>query len=132
MRMLRDLKKLGVRIAIDDFGTGYSSLMYLKSFPVDTLKLDQAFVRDISAPHDAAIARGIISIAHNLQMKVVAEGVETQGQWTFLKENRCDSLQGYFFSVPLSAEAFASLHRGMKTCYSPAPRATASSLSAVS
>ncbi|MEO8215921.1 MAG: EAL domain-containing protein [Acidobacteriota bacterium] len=132
MRMLRELKKLGVRIAIDDFGTGYSSLMYLKSFPVDTLKLDRAFVRDISAPHDAAIARGIISIAHNLQMKVVAEGVETQFQWTFLKENRCDSLQGYFFSVPLSAKAFGQFATRNEGLLFGAAKSPARALSAVS
>lgn len=106
IRILHALKQLGVRISIDDFGTGYSSLSYLKDFPVDTLKLDQSFVRDITAPQDGAIASGIISLAHNLRLKVLAEGVETEGQLDFLKNNDCDGLQGFLFSVPLSPEAF--------------------------
>ena len=105
-RVLRELKALGVRIAIDDFGTGYSSLSYLKKFPVDTLKLDQSFVRDITQPQDAALASGIISMAHNLRLKVVAEGVETEGQFDILRDHRCDRLQGYLFSQPMSPEGF--------------------------
>ncbi len=106
IRVLRELKRLGVRISIDDFGTGYSSLSYLKNFPVDTLKLDQSFVRDITEPQDGAIASGIISMAHNLSLLVLAEGVETEGQLNFLRRNNCDRLQGYLFSVPLSPAAF--------------------------
>jgi diguanylate cyclase (GGDEF)-like protein len=117
IRILRDLKSLGVRISIDDFGTGYSSLSYLKNFPVDTLKLDQSFVRDITRPQDAAIASGIISMAHNLDLNVVAEGVETEKQADVLRSNSCDRLQGYLFSVPLSAEAFdqyVTTNRGLQ------------------
>jgi diguanylate cyclase (GGDEF)-like protein len=106
VRILRELKSIGVRISIDDFGTGYSSLSYLKNFPVDTLKLDQSFVRDITRPQDAAIASGIISMAHNLSLKVVAEGVETEGQFNVLRHNSCDRLQGFLFSHPLSVDNF--------------------------
>jgi diguanylate cyclase (GGDEF)-like protein len=106
VRILRELKSIGVRISIDDFGTGYSSLSYLKNFPVDTLKLDQSFVRDITRPQDAAIASGIISMAHNLDLKVVAEGVETEGQFHVLRHNACDRLQGFLFSHPLPVDGF--------------------------
>ncbi|HVT05187.1 MAG TPA: EAL domain-containing protein [Thermoanaerobaculia bacterium] len=104
--VLRRLKSLGVRIAIDDFGTGYSSLSYLKQFPVDTLKLDQSFVREITLPQDGAIARGVIAMAHSLNLKVVAEGVETLGQLDFLKSQSCDRLQGFLFSRPLAPAMF--------------------------
>lgn len=101
---LREIKKLGARIAMDDFGTGYSSLSYLKRFPIDTLKLDQSFVRELSTdPEDAAIAAAIISMAHTLALTVVAEGVETEEQLSFLREQGCDRIQGYLFSAPLSA-----------------------------
>ncbi|HXG57645.1 MAG TPA: EAL domain-containing protein [Thermoanaerobaculia bacterium] len=106
IQTLRQLKGLGVRIAIDDFGTGYSCLNYLKQFPIDTLKLDQSFVRDITAPEDAQIALGVIALAHSLKLKVIAEGVETLGQLTFLREHACDRLQGYLFSRPMPAENF--------------------------
>ncbi|MFA6955145.1 MAG: EAL domain-containing protein [Thermoanaerobaculia bacterium] len=106
IRILRELKTLGVRLAIDDFGTGYSSLSYLRQFPVDTLKLDRSFVREITVPEDGAIARGIIAMAHSLSLRVLAEGVETLGQLEFLKEHACDRLQGYLFSRPLPAPAF--------------------------
>jgi EAL domain-containing protein (putative c-di-GMP-specific phosphodiesterase class I) len=101
IEILRQLKSFGVRIAIDDFGTGYSCLSYLKQFPIDTLKLDGSFVRDISAPEDAQIALGVIALAHSLRLKVIAEGVETISQLTFLRENACDRLQGYLFSRPM-------------------------------
>jgi diguanylate cyclase (GGDEF)-like protein len=105
-RVLAELKALGVRIAIDDFGTGYSSLSYLRQFPVDTLKLDQSFVREITVPEDGAIARGVIAMAHSLHLKVLAEGVETLGQLEFLRANACDRLQGYLFSRPLPPAMF--------------------------
>jgi diguanylate cyclase (GGDEF)-like protein len=106
IRILRELKNLGVRISIDDFGTGYSSLSYLKQFPVDTLKLDQSFVREITVPEDGAIASGVIAMAHSLSLKVLAEGVETLGQLEFLKNHSCDRLQGFLFSRPLEPANF--------------------------
>jgi EAL domain-containing protein (putative c-di-GMP-specific phosphodiesterase class I) len=101
---LRKLKGKGIRLAIDDLGTGYSSLNYLKNFPIDTLKIDRCFVRDIiSNPDDAAIIIGIIALAHSLHLKVVAEGVETYEQKTFLKEHQCDLIQGFYLNQPLPA-----------------------------
>ena len=109
-QMLRELKSLGVRLSVDDFGTGHSSLSYLKRFATDTLKIDQSFVRDITTdPDDALIARTIIGMAHNLGMKVIAEGVETEAQMAFLARNGCDEMQGYYYSKPLPVEAYAAL-----------------------
>ncbi|WP_291995497.1 EAL domain-containing protein [Candidatus Accumulibacter sp. ACC003] len=109
---LRELKQIGVRLSLDDFGTGYSSLNCLKRFPIDTLKIDQSFVRDITTdPDDAAIAVAIISLAHSLRRHVVAEGVETEAQLNYLRRHRCDEMQGYYFSRPLPAEEFAALLR---------------------
>lgn len=106
VRLLGELKSIGTRLAIDDFGTGYSSLAYLKRLPIDTLKIDQEFVGDITVdPDDAAITSTIITMAHSLQIKVVAEGVETAEQLAFLRAQRCDEIQGYWLSRPLSAEA---------------------------
>jgi EAL domain-containing protein (putative c-di-GMP-specific phosphodiesterase class I) len=104
MQVLRDIKRHGVRIAIDDFGTGHSSLVYLKQFPIDTIKIDQAFVRDVTVDDSAAaIVSYIINLAHTLRLNVVAEGVETEEQYSFLRLNSCDQLQGYLFSRALPA-----------------------------
>ena len=113
--MLHDLKHLGAQISLDDFGTGYSSLSYLKRFPIDTLKIDRSFVRDIPAdPDDTAIAEAIIRLAHTLGIRVVAEGVETTQQLDFMRQHGCDMMQGYLFSRPLAPEAFEQLMRGGK------------------
>ncbi|MCP3764831.1 PAS domain S-box protein [Domibacillus sp. A3M-37] len=101
---LQQLKNLGVHISIDDFGTGFSSLNYLKQFPVDTLKIDQSFVQELhNNPNDETIVKTIISMAHNLNLNVVAEGIETKEQLVFLQQHLCDEGQGYFFSAPLPA-----------------------------
>ncbi len=104
VRTLQDLKSLGVRLSIDDFGTGYSSLGYLRRFPIDTLKIDQSFVRDLTDdPDDAAIVSTMIAMARTLKLEVVAEGIETPGQLAFLADHGCDRGQGYQFSPPLPA-----------------------------
>jgi EAL domain-containing protein (putative c-di-GMP-specific phosphodiesterase class I) len=111
--LLNALRAQGIRLAIDDFGTGYSSLAYLKRFPLDVLKIDKSFIDDI--PHqqdDMEIAATIIAMGHTLGFKVLAEGVETQDQLSFLQEKGCDYYQGYFKSKPLPADDFAKLLRG--------------------
>jgi len=115
-RTLRGLKESGVRISVDDFGTGYSSLAYLKRFPIDALKIDHAFIRDVTTnPEDAAIALAIIGLAHGLKLKVVAEGVETEGQLNFLSMHACDEMQGYYFSRPVPpSECEAMLREGRR------------------
>ena len=108
--ILSRLKSRGINISIDDFGTGFSSLASLKRLPIDALKIDQSFVRDATTdPDDAALVMAIITLAHNLRLKVIAEGVETEDQLRFLQLLRCDEIQGYFFSKPLPAETFVSL-----------------------
>ncbi len=104
-RCLLDLTDLGVNISVDDFGTGYSSFHYLKNFPIDRLKIDRSFVRDIQQdPSDAEIVAAIIAMAHNLNIQVIAEGVETEAQMEFLKKHKCDEMQGYFWSPPVSSD----------------------------
>lgn len=107
---LQALKTMGVRLAIDDFGTGYSSLSYLRQFPIAALKIDQSFVRGISAdPVDTAIVRAVISLGKSLGQRVIAEGVETHEELAFLRSQQCDEGQGFYFSRPLLAEQFATL-----------------------
>ncbi len=112
---LHNLKKLGVQISIDDFGTGYSSLAYLRRFPIDKLKIDIAFIRDvISNPDDAAITLTIIRMAHSLKLEVIAEGVETAGQLAYLRHHHCDHIQGFYFSRPLPVPELEDLLRNEK------------------
>lgn len=109
---LRRLKELGISVAIDDFGTGYSSLAYLKRFPIDSVKLDRSFVEDI--PHDVnsmAIAQAIIAMAHTLRLKVVAEGVESEAQVSFLRNEGCDEIQGHYFSAACAASEIPGIMR---------------------
>jgi EAL domain-containing protein (putative c-di-GMP-specific phosphodiesterase class I) len=113
------LRAAGTRISIDDFGTGYSSLSYLKRFKLDSIKIDSSFVHEITTdPDDAAIVLAMISMAHKLGLRVVAEGVETAEQLHFLKDNACDEIQGYVFSRPVSATEMTALlrqHQGKVT-----------------
>lgn len=109
---LHRLKALGVCLAIDDFGTGYSSLSYLKRFPIDRLKIDRSFITHVTTDHgDASVAQAIVAVAHNLGLSVTAEGVEEASQLAFLKQLRCEEVQGFYFSKPLPAQQLADLLR---------------------
>lgn len=122
--ILEELSRMGVVVSVDDFGTGYSSISYLRRFPIDKLKIDRTFVQDFSShAADASIVRAIISLAHSLRLKVVAEGVETTEQLEFLKSLGCDQYQGYQFSPPVPAGEFADRLRGWGRAASDAPEA---------
>ncbi|MDP3671911.1 MAG: EAL domain-containing protein [Telluria sp.] len=115
---LQDIKELGISLSIDDFGTGYSSLSYLKRFPINTLKIDRSFVHDIAHDeNDASIVKAIISMAHGLKMRVIAEGVETEEQLVFLEAHHCDEVQGYFFSPPVTAMKFEEMLKVQRTLH---------------
>jgi diguanylate cyclase (GGDEF)-like protein len=112
IELLNKLKAMGINISIDDFGTGYSSLSYLKRFPIDSLKIDRSFIKDLPLDgNDAAITRAIIAMAHGLKLKVIAEGTETGEQLSFLRADECDEMQGFYFSKPLPEHEFALLVR---------------------
>ena len=107
---LNRLHQMGIEIAIDDFGTGYSSLSYLKKLPLDKLKIDQSFVRDIPQDEDdVAITKAIIALGKSLNLKLIAEGVETQEQRDFIRDNGCELIQGYFYSKPVPAKEMQKL-----------------------
>jgi EAL domain-containing protein (putative c-di-GMP-specific phosphodiesterase class I) len=110
--IMAELKSIGVRLSLDDFGTGYSNFASLSRFPIDHLKIDRSSVSNIvSDPDSATIATSIIAIAHRMRLRVIAEGVETEAQLGYLRKHSCDEIQGYYFSRPLPAEAFAELLR---------------------
>lgn len=112
VKMMHELKAMGVSLAIDDFGTGYSSLSYLLEFPIDKLKIDRSFIKGIeNAKEGYALTRGIIDLGHSLNMKVIAEGVETKVQLQYLKQHKCDLIQGYYFAQPQSPEKFAEFFK---------------------
>ncbi len=112
VKALQQLKEIGVVLTLDDFGTGYSSLSYLKEFPIDVIKIDKSFINDVASSVDgASLTRSIISMAESLHMTTVAEGVETEEQLSFLNTNRCDRMQGHYFSRPLAASEMNALLR---------------------
>jgi EAL domain-containing protein (putative c-di-GMP-specific phosphodiesterase class I) len=119
--VLAELKKLGLRLALDDFGTGYSSLSYVRRFPIDTLKVDQSFVRDLNTdPDDASVVSAVINMGKSLQMRVVAEGVETAQQLAFLEAQGCHEAQGFHFGRPLTAAACTAFLRRANCMRQPA------------
>jgi diguanylate cyclase (GGDEF)-like protein len=120
---LHALRAMGLHLSVDDFGTGYSSFSYLKHFPLDTLKIDRSFVREIASdPDDAAITTAIIAMGHALGLKVVAEGVETEAHQALLREQGCDEMQGYLFSRPMPAERFTAYLRAERERLRPGRR----------
>ncbi|WP_179958254.1 EAL domain-containing protein [Chitinimonas arctica] len=122
VRLMTGLRKLGLHIALDDFGTGYSSLAYLKRFPFSLVKIDHSFIADITrSAEDAAIARTVIAMAHQLNMKVIAEGVETLAQLNYLRDHGCDEIQGFYFSPPVSAADFETMLREGRRMELPLP-----------
>ena len=116
VEILREIKSYGIGLSVDDFGTGYSSLAYLKRFPIDTLKIDRMFIKDITSNHeDAAITRAVIVLAHELDLNVIAEGVETFDQLELLVKHGCDQIQGYLFSKPVTSEECAAMIKSSRT-----------------
>jgi EAL domain-containing protein (putative c-di-GMP-specific phosphodiesterase class I) len=120
---LHALRAMGLHLSVDDFGTGYSSFSYLKHFPLDTLKIDRAFIRDITSdPDDAAISTAIIALGHALGLTVTAEGVETEAHVKLLRGQGCDEMQGYYFSRPVTSDRLAALLAANPTSAKPRPR----------
>jgi EAL domain-containing protein (putative c-di-GMP-specific phosphodiesterase class I) len=112
LEKLHEIKAMGVELAVDDFGTGYSSLSYLKQMPVDRLKIDQSFVRDIpDSADDCAIVKAILAMASNLKLEVIAEGVESEEQLAFLRREGCQEIQGYLLSAPVNPDSFIARFR---------------------
>src|ERR1035441_1425877 len=113
LKILTALKRLGVKIAIDDFGTGYSSLSTLQRFPLDSIKIDRSFIRDLATRGDQSnLTQAIIAMGKSLSLTVVAQGVETKAQAHFLREHACDEIQGFYFNKPVSATEFTALLQG--------------------